>query len=347
MSLEAGTFVRDLDESNPPGTDKKKQGDDHLRLVKKVARGTFPNATKAFMFPSSAVKTADFTILGPGVSGTDTTNNMNAVFLVDTTALAVNATLPVLTTTDAGWECSFIKTNTGTNPLFIVPATGTIQSGEIAGLTKTRRSIPGRRTRVVWTGTAWIAERVVGQPIGSIMDLGLATALPVGFEWPDGTSLSSSANYPDYFALLGSLVKPERRGLAVFGRDNMGIGAAGRLSVTIAGATVGTIGGNERLTILQTDLPNVTLGYGGVSGSGGGAASANPSQGIVVTGVPNGSAILYTPGAAGATSVNPPTSLSAIQHQQGQTSSINSGTAQSLMNKLPPAVIANMVVVVE
>lgn len=47
MGLEAGTYISDLNASNPPGTDQKKQGDDHIRLIKATLLNTVPNLTGA------------------------------------------------------------------------------------------------------------------------------------------------------------------------------------------------------------------------------------------------------------------------------------------------------------
>lgn len=41
MALETGTFVGDLNATNPTSTDPKSQGDDHLRLLKTVLKNTF------------------------------------------------------------------------------------------------------------------------------------------------------------------------------------------------------------------------------------------------------------------------------------------------------------------
>lgn len=45
MTLEAGTYISDLNASNPSATDPKSQGDDHIRLVKSTIHNTFPNIT--------------------------------------------------------------------------------------------------------------------------------------------------------------------------------------------------------------------------------------------------------------------------------------------------------------
>ena len=47
MGLESATFISDLVNTNPLGTDAKAQGDDHLRLIKSVLQNTFPNIDAA------------------------------------------------------------------------------------------------------------------------------------------------------------------------------------------------------------------------------------------------------------------------------------------------------------
>lgn len=47
MSLESASFINQLIATNPDGSDPKGQGDDHLRLIKKVLKDTFPQFTGA------------------------------------------------------------------------------------------------------------------------------------------------------------------------------------------------------------------------------------------------------------------------------------------------------------
>lgn len=47
MGLESGDFLDDLNSANPLGTDVKSQGDDHIRLVKKVLLASFPDVAQA------------------------------------------------------------------------------------------------------------------------------------------------------------------------------------------------------------------------------------------------------------------------------------------------------------
>jgi hypothetical protein len=43
MPLEVVTHISDLNQSNPPGTDSKNQGDDHIRNIKLALRTDLPN----------------------------------------------------------------------------------------------------------------------------------------------------------------------------------------------------------------------------------------------------------------------------------------------------------------
>ena len=47
MGLETGTYISDLNASNPAATDPKSQGDDHIRLIKATVKATFPNVAGA------------------------------------------------------------------------------------------------------------------------------------------------------------------------------------------------------------------------------------------------------------------------------------------------------------
>jgi microcystin-dependent protein len=43
MGLETGQYIKDLVTNWPLATDKRREGDDHLRLIKQVLKNTFPN----------------------------------------------------------------------------------------------------------------------------------------------------------------------------------------------------------------------------------------------------------------------------------------------------------------
>lgn len=54
MALESATYIEDLVETNPLGTDNKSQGDNHLRLVKQVLKNQFPNLGSAAVTATAA-----------------------------------------------------------------------------------------------------------------------------------------------------------------------------------------------------------------------------------------------------------------------------------------------------
>jgi len=288
MGLETATFVADLVDTNPLTTDKKRQGDDHLRLLKEVLQATLPNADKAFYFPTTVAKTANFSI---------TAAEMNKTFLVSTGSGEVTGTLPALGVDDDGWTCHFIKTNTGTNAFFIAPASGTLQSGEVTGLAYCRRVIPGHRCSAVWDGTGWYVTRVPSVPIGTVLDLTVAD-LPVGYEWPNGQTLANaSTKYLEFYAKNGnSGVTRDVCGRVVAGKDDMGEASNNRLTAAgsgIDGDVLGASGGAEThaLTEAQNALHThavtdpmhthpLTQGTSVLRSDGGSGVTANAGVGI-------------------------------------------------------------------
>lgn len=246
MGLETGTYISDLDGTNPVSGDGIAQGDDHLRLIKTVLKSTFPNASKAIYFPSSSTKSVGFSVLS---------TEMNMTFLVSTASGNVIATLPTLVSGDAGWHCYIMKTSTDTSAIFITPPSGTIQSGALSGLAKTRRAIPGIPCRVFWTGSAWIAERAERSPVGSILDFDGATA-PVGYELPNGQTLAGASGsiYPDYFAMKGSLVTRDVTGRVVAMLEPVPLRLT-TLGGGIDGTTLGSAGGLQKHTLVEGEIP--------------------------------------------------------------------------------------------
>lgn len=49
MALETGLYIDNLVAANPPGTDQKAQGDDHLRLIKTALKNCFAGFTGAIL----------------------------------------------------------------------------------------------------------------------------------------------------------------------------------------------------------------------------------------------------------------------------------------------------------
>lgn len=353
MPLEAATWLTDLDPTNPPSSDQKKQGDDHIRMLKDVLKRTLPTASKAFYFPNSpTTKTGNFSVLAA---------DMNKTFTIDTTTLAITVTLPTLALTDAGWECSFVKINpTGTNPYYVTPASGTVRSGDQT-VNYARRSVPGRRIRALWTGSIWIIERAVDVPIGTVLDCP-RSGLPAGYVYASAQTLGG-AEYPEYVAAMGSGFVPDRRGVTAFGKDDFGLGAAGRLGGAFGESNVSVLHqviGAETFTLTQAKLPNYALTvnltdpghFHGVTDIGH-AHSYQPANPVNMATPIYDAPVLgsFTVGGAypGAGNTGPKSQVGVSVNTQGTGISVAvalNGTGQA-QSKVPPGVISNFIVVVE
>jgi microcystin-dependent protein len=247
MTVETATYVADLQSANPPGTDPRSEGDNHLRLIKLVLQNTFGGASRQWQVPGvKAIATNYSAAKADGES----------IIYVSTASGAVTVTLPnTLVAGDAGWKVRFIKTTSDVNPIFIAPFTGTLNSGGIAGLSKARRCIPGVKVEAVWDGAAWFVTRANALPIGCCIEFH-GTALPAGYEWPNGQTLSSALNYPEYNVAAGGLGTLDKRGRLGVPLDNLGGAAAGRLSGGfITGTAVGNVGGVDGASITVAQLP--------------------------------------------------------------------------------------------
>ncbi len=330
MSLEAASWISQLTATNPTGTDTKNQGDDHLRLLKTVLQANFPNASKAFRFPDTVAKSANYTVLS-------TDDNKS---IVCDTATAFTLTLPTLVAGDAGWSVRVVKTTTDANPVFIAPPSGTIN-----GHTKIRRAIPYNETVVRWTGSVFVASRAIGTPVGSRIPYHGST-LPAGFLWPDGATFTA-ADFVELNTALGGNTKPDTRGRFGAGKDNMGGSPASRLTNAaggVDGATLGASGGDQTRTIAQANLPAVTLPTTIASGQG--SHQHEISVGSNLQGGGGGtSSISGTVPAdpAGAVDLGD-TDLATLPAMTGTTPLGGSGTA---LQTLPPTLVQNELLVCE
>lgn len=141
MTIEVATYIADLVTSNPEHDDLLEQGDDHIRLTKTAVKNTFPNATKAFRFPTVNTKTT---------TGSIASSEDNSIAVV--TGSGVTLTLPSLVAGDAGWEIT-IQNAHASGTVTIAPPSGTINGAANYALSKQYSS-----ARVIWTGTAFIVD---------------------------------------------------------------------------------------------------------------------------------------------------------------------------------------------
>lgn len=75
MALEAADYIKQLNATNPEVGDDRSQGDDHLRLIKKVLVQTFPNFDRAITRTAEQINKAPYNkqtveeLFGHGVGG--------------------------------------------------------------------------------------------------------------------------------------------------------------------------------------------------------------------------------------------------------------------------------------
>jgi len=145
MALETATYVSDLVTTNPIGaTDKRSQGDDHLRLLKSVLKATFPIASAPFYFPHTLAKAATYTI----VAADD-----NTWVYVDATAGAVTLNLTAAATLGGRFRFNVMKIDSSANTVTIDPAGAETVNGAATLVLGSRYKV----AELFCTGTAWYA----------------------------------------------------------------------------------------------------------------------------------------------------------------------------------------------
>jgi microcystin-dependent protein len=168
-------------------------------------------------------------------------------------------------------------------------------------------------------------------PLGAMLPYTGSTAPNTAFVLPFGQAISRTT-YATYFSLVSTTFGTgdgsttfnviDMRGRLPIGQDNMGGSAASRVTTagsSIDGMTIGANGGGQNVSILQGNLPNVTLG-----GS--------------VTYAANSSGISYQPGGAGATVVS---AMASGGNTSATTTSvsISLGGSGTVVNKMPPGIV--------
>lgn len=141
MGLESATYVSELTSSNPIASDNASQGDDHIRLVKAVLQNTFPNGERAFRFPFTVFKTANFSITSP--------TDENEIYGVDATAGNITVTLPSSPTESFAFR--LYKIDGTANTITLDPSgSDTINGAATFVVSKLFQAV-----FVVWTSSHW------------------------------------------------------------------------------------------------------------------------------------------------------------------------------------------------
>jgi hypothetical protein len=133
--------------------------------------------------------------------------------------------------------------------------------------------------------TGWVRAngRTIGSSVSGASERANAdTQALYQYLWGADTSLvvigGRGASALADFTANKELTLPDIRGRGFYGLDDMGNTPAGRLTAAYfgaAGTTLGAAGGDEKLTLLQAHLPNVTLSMTIPSGQGSHAHSSS------------------------------------------------------------------------
>jgi len=139
MALESATYISGLVDTNPTGSDSISQGDDHLRLIKKVVQDSLPDADQAVgtIVPKATAPTTQ-------VLGTIWYDTGNALLKINTAATGAT---PVWVTVNEGapWAAGTFGGSAAGYRSFSVTKGGTNQTGVVSGT----------RTKVTWPTEEW------------------------------------------------------------------------------------------------------------------------------------------------------------------------------------------------
>lgn len=223
MALESGSYVGDLNASNPAATDPKSQGDDHLRLIKAALLQSFPGFAGA--------------VIATGVNG----GSANAYTLTPTTALPGYVANMVALFSPAAQ-------NTGASTLNI-SGLGTKTIKTIDGATLSSADlVVGQYYAAVYDGTDF---RLLAVTKRYVDGLAFSTALPnqTGnggkFLTTDGSAAAWSDTLPTLTKLAGSTssfpaLKRNSAGIDVRLADDSAYAALLQLCADVAAVRAGS-----------------------------------------------------------------------------------------------------------
>jgi hypothetical protein len=361
MALETATYISNLTATNPTGGDVVAQGDDHLRLIKGVLQATFPVASRPFRFSSTNSAVAS------NVAVSATTDD-NKIIPVNARTGPFTVTLPITPDYD-GYTLTVMKADFSINAVTIAG-----NSRLINGAANLLLQWPYQSVTLYWSAgdSGWYAVVSAREEVGTLKPT-LQNAAPPGYVLAFNGTLGSTGSAGTLRANLDALALYQTlwntfsdtlcpvssgrgvsaladfdankritmldlRGRTIFGKDNMGGAAAGRITTTISGVdgtVAGGSGGSEGGFMLQSALPGVQLSVTGTVNS-----SPSPSTWAR----DSGNQAVATGGASAANPISNQSLTINSTFTGGITSSINGGVAQTYTNNLSPATVFNYMV---
>jgi len=199
MTVESAAYISGLVPSYPPGSDNISEGDDHLRLIKSVLQGTFPNANAAVNGIHTG--TSAPTSTSAGLLWYDTTtshevlkirNSADGGWIILSTSPAVDFKL--LGATNVGWVLptadgsanQYLKTDASGNLDWASPAGAELpsQTGNSGKFLTTDGSAVSWAVDNSAFGGAADGYRSFSATKGGTNQTGVATATATKVTWP-------------------------------------------------------------------------------------------------------------------------------------------------------------------
>jgi len=158
MGLETGTYISDLNASNPASGDAKSQGDDHIRLVKSTILATFPNVTGAVTKTHTQINALAASGANADITSLSTITNLgntsaNHIAIRSDGRVGIGDTTPTY---------KLVVSNAGANGLEIDPVTGagsgtTLSSYNRSGAAYTQMNLDAANFSLRIAGTEKVA----------------------------------------------------------------------------------------------------------------------------------------------------------------------------------------------
>ena len=131
MSLESGTYISQLNSSNPTASDDVSEGDDHLKLIKAVLKNQFSGLTGTTAISSSEAELNVLDGIASGLTAAElsildgVTATAAELNYLDVTTLGTSADSKALTQASGAVTIAADVTISGTTPLLTIGDAGT------------------------------------------------------------------------------------------------------------------------------------------------------------------------------------------------------------------------------
>ena len=207
MALESATYISGLVDTNPTGSDSISQGDDHIRLIKKVVQDSLPDTDQAVgtIVPKASAPTTQ-------VLGTIWYDTGNALLKINT---AASGATPVWVTVNEG--APWAAVSPASSSMFKVHRNGSAQSttgsGTVDQIRWTTEDFDLGNEFLVWTSDDATQSRFTATVAGKYFFHGNVTEASGSgadddlYLYKNGALVAYVSDFAQYAASYGSVVR--------------------------------------------------------------------------------------------------------------------------------------------